>query len=95
MKRVIPVENKEYFNVCEFAGNFLKTSEQTPVNRKGFFSTLNNARIWVRGLDSNQRLSGYEPDELPLLYSAEYPKPCERRGTAELRKRKAATPFTL
>lgn len=40
MKRVIPVENKEYFNVCEFAGNFLKTSEQTPVNRKGFFSTF-------------------------------------------------------
>ena len=45
MKRVIPVENKEYFNVCEFAGNSIKTSEQTPVNRKGFFSTLKERNL--------------------------------------------------
>ena len=25
---------------------------------------------WLRRLDSNQRPSGYEPDELPLLHSA-------------------------
>ena len=26
--------------------------------------------IWLRGLESNQRSSGYEPDELPLLHPA-------------------------
>ena len=25
---------------------------------------------WLRRLDSNQRPSGYEPDELPLLHAA-------------------------
>ena len=25
---------------------------------------------WLRGLDSNQRPLGYEPNELPLLYPA-------------------------
>ncbi len=27
-------------------------------------------RGWLRRLDSNQRPSGYEPDELPLLHAA-------------------------
>jgi hypothetical protein len=34
---------------------------------------INQARrggCWLRGLDSNQRPSGYEPDELPLLHRA-------------------------
>ena len=26
--------------------------------------------FWLRRMESNQRPSGYEPDELPLLYSA-------------------------
>lgn len=28
------------------------------------------ANQWLQRLDSNQRPSGYGPDELPLLYSA-------------------------
>ncbi len=31
---------------------------------------LGNKYLWLRGEDSNLRPSGYEPDELPLLYSA-------------------------
>ena len=27
-------------------------------------------RGWLRGMDSNHRPSGYEPDELPLLHPA-------------------------
>src|SRR5260370_15883332 len=40
---------------------------------------------WLRRLDSNQRPSGYEPDELPLLHSAleVYRRTCGRpRGAS-------------
>ena len=37
--------------------------------KKALSVTL-SAFIWLRELDSNQRPSGYEPDELPLLHPA-------------------------
>ena len=38
---------------------------------------------WLRGMDLNHRPSGYEPDELPLLYPAstiEEPLPIKNGG---------------
>lgn len=42
---------------------------------------------WLRGLDSNQRPSDYEPDELPLLYPTrvlEYHRSSSVPGSARL-----------
>ena len=40
-------------------------------------ASVRGAGHWrLRELDSNQRPSGYEPDELPLLHPASYATPC-------------------
>ena len=36
----------------------------------GFGNKKKALQPWLRRMGSNQRPSGYEPDELPLLYSA-------------------------
>ncbi len=45
------------------AGGWLRDPRPPPDAREG--------EGWLRRLDSNQRPSGYEPDELPLLHAAE------------------------
>ena len=35
------------------------------IRKAGFAERPNNGERWLRGLDLNQRPSGYEPDELP------------------------------
>ncbi len=34
------------------------------------YTAVSERMGWLRRLDSNQRPSGYEPDELPLLHAA-------------------------
>ena len=47
-------------------GHFLKVSLCEPAFLKGFgLLCFIVAQFWLRGLDLNQRPSGYEPDELP------------------------------
>jgi hypothetical protein len=41
---------------------------QVPENKKTSADDL--AEVWLRRVGSNHRPSGYEPDELPLLYFA-------------------------
>ncbi len=44
-------------------GNIIPDAKNTTKKSKNLkFRTV---RIWLRGLDLNQRPSGYEPDELP------------------------------
>jgi hypothetical protein len=40
------------------------------IRTKPGYPRLRGCCKWLRRLDSNQRPSGYEPDELPLLHSA-------------------------
>ncbi len=43
------------------------------LNRGAFsFQWKSPLKIWLRGVDSNHRPPGYEPDELPLLYPASH-----------------------
>ena len=42
----------------------LKTTK-APLEAAGLISRIFSVRWWLRGLDLNQRPSGYEPDELP------------------------------
>ena len=48
---------------------------------------MSSAYAWLQRLDSNQRPSGYEPDELPLLYSGMCPAQIGLGGVLQNLKR--------